>query len=235
MSKGAISLIAVILAIALVASVLRTEGSPRTITATGSSAISYAPDEAVLGIYVVTTRDTADESQKENARISDAVIAALRKNGAPSDSVETLTFTVYPDYSYASGQTPKLLGYRATHGFKVKTSQLERVGPLIDAASEAGANQFDSIQFQLSDRKLEQAKAEILSSATQNARSKASSIASAAGVKLGKVMSLSESISSVFPIYAEAKAVSSPSGSAPTRILPGEVEVSGEVTVVYEI
>ncbi len=234
MTKGVISVIAVILALALLIPALRTETATRTITATGSATLSYEPDEAVIGVYVVTTRDTADESQKRNAEIANDVIAALKKAGAPSDSIETLTYTVYPEYSYASGQTPRLLGYKTTNGLKVTTAQIRSVGSLIDAASSAGANQFDNVQFRLSDRKLEQVKAELLASATQNARSKASSIADAAGVKLGRVMALSESISGIIPIFAEAKAVGFGS-SAPTPIQPGNVEISGDVTVVYEI
>lgn len=234
MSKGALSIIAIILAVGLVAALLRTEGSPGTITATGSATLSYEPDEALIGIYVVTTKDTAESSQKENARISDAVIASLKRSGAPTDTIETFIYTVYPEYSYASGERPTLLGYKATHGFRVTTSQLDNVGSLVDAASSAGANQFDSIQFRLSDARLEQVKAELLAAATQNARSKALAIANAAGVKLGKLKSLSESVSGIIPIYAEAKAISD-LAQAPTPIQPGNVEISGDVTVVYEI
>ncbi len=233
MSKGIISVIAVILALALLISALRAETATRTITATGSATLSYEPDEAVIGVYVVTTKDTAEESQKRNAEITAAVIAALKKAGAPSDSIETLTYTVYPEYSYSSGRNPTLLGYKTTHGLKVNTAQINSVGSLIDASSSEGANQFDNIQFRLSDRKLEQVRSELFAAATQNARSKASSMAKAAGVKLGKVMSLSESISGVIPFYAEAKAVGS--SLAPTPIQPGNVEISGDVTVVYEI
>ncbi len=95
-------------------------------------------------------------------------------------------------------------------------------------------SQFDSVQFKLSDSKLEQAKAWLLADATKNARSKAESMAKAAGLKLGKVRMISESSYGVTPLYFGAKALSA-AESAPTQIQPGGVEVSAYVSVVYEI
>ncbi len=233
MSKSAISIIAVILAVALLFSAFKAGTSQSTITATGSSTLSYEPDEAVVGVYVVTTKDSAADSQKENARISDAVIAALKKAGVPSDSIETLAYTVYPEYSYERRE-PVLTGYKTTHGLKVATLRIDSVGSLIDAASGAGANQFDSVQFRLSDAKLEKVKSELLADATRNARSKAESMAKAASLKLGKVKTLSESSYGVTPFYSDLKALSS-AESAPTQIQPGGVEVSAYVSVVYGI
>ena len=72
--------------------------------------------------------------------------------GIRRDSIETLNFSVYPEYvTDDRGENPRVRGYRVTNQVSLKTRRLDAVGTLIDAALEAGANRVEGISFGLSD------------------------------------------------------------------------------------
>ena len=55
--------------------------------------------------------------------------------GIRRDSIETLNFSVYPEYiTDERGENPRVRGYRVTNQVSLKTRRLDAVGTLIDAA-----------------------------------------------------------------------------------------------------
>jgi len=227
-----VSIIAIILALGLVSTIWKDGNEARTLTADGTAETAVAPDEAVLYIYVETKTDSALESQRQNSEITDIVISSLSNAGIADGDIETNTYRVFPEYSYFDGRERTLTGYTTSHGLKVTTIDIDKVGLFVDAASQAGANRFDNIQFKLSDGKLEDAKLALLADASKNARTKAQAMADAVGVKLGKIKSVTESMPGFFPVYAETVVAEL---SPRTPIQPSKVELEVTVTLVYEI
>jgi uncharacterized protein YggE len=106
----------------------------------------------------------------------------------------------------------------------------DNIGKVLDAATAAGSNTFMGISFDLRDPKPQMDKA--LAEAVNDSRIKAEIMAKSAGVKLGKILELSEGYgftSSNAPRAAYSLA------AATTPVFPGEMEITASVTVTYEI
>lgn len=148
--------------------------------------IKVAPDRATVYVAVDTRAENAAAAASENARVQQRVIAAIRAVGVPNDLISTTQYNVLPDYRYERDREARLVGYRVTNTVVVELRQLDRVGPVLDAALGAGANMITSLQFYASNT--EAARREAIGRAMQTARGDAEAIARAAGGTLGPLM-----------------------------------------------
>jgi len=158
------------------------------------------------------------------------VTQALRRLTIPEADIQTVQFSLQPVFEYPREGTPRLTGYEATNLVKVTVRDLTRVGAVIDAAVQAGANVVQDVAFALRDEA--EVRATALTRAIQDARSKAQVMARALNVNLGRVINATETTAPiVFPPVARAEAGA---GGVPP-ISPGQIEVQATVNVVYAI
>lgn len=128
-----------------------------------------------------------------------------------------------------SGQ-PEITGFIATNTVVVKVCELAQLGEVLDAVVQNGANSFHGLQFGLQD--MERAQNEARVAAIEDAASKARLYATAAGVKLGEVVSISDGAVRVArPLRPEADMMH----SAAVPVAKGELSVTADVTVVFGI
>ncbi|MCE5197498.1 MAG: SIMPL domain-containing protein [Armatimonadota bacterium] len=202
---------------------------PQTgVIATGTSTVTGTPDTAFVTFGVMNQDRDAAAAARENATKTTAVINAIVRFGIPRNNIQTVNYSVSPVMDYKQNP-PVTVGYQVTNQVRVKTKDLTKTGQLIDAAVGAGANNVQSIEFTVEDPS--PLRRQALVNAIADARAKAQAMADALGVKLGRVTQVSESVGiTPRPMYAAAR-----SEAAPTPILPGEVEITGNVTVVYAI
>ncbi|MBD3155851.1 MAG: DUF541 domain-containing protein [Candidatus Aenigmarchaeota archaeon] len=208
-----------------------------SIQVTGQSILSVDPNKAEIILGVETQEDTALESQQTNAEIMENVMSALRANGINKDDIKTYQYSVQPIRNWRSEENYyEVISYKTTQMIKVKTTDLENVGKVIDAAASAGANRFQGVSFGLTDEKQSEYRTEALKEASKNAESKANSIADGLGVKLDGVLRASESsyYQPVYRSYTMEAAVSGEAKDITTEISPGMIEVSATVSVSYE-
>ena len=211
-------------------------GGGRGIEVTGVGEVEVKPDEATLNFAVETSATTSQEAASQNAQQMERVIAALVEAGIPREEIETLNYSVYPEYvTDDQGETPRVRGYRVTNHVTLETMQLERVGTLIDAALAAGANRVDGISFGLSDPQA--AQAEALQIAVQRARASAETMAQALGVPLGQLLYATTSSSPVrpMPLMMARGGVAESAQAFDTPIQPGEQTVQAQVQLVFGI
>ncbi|MEM4609502.1 MAG: SIMPL domain-containing protein [Thermoproteota archaeon] len=208
------------------------EQQAKTISVTGTGVVKAKPDRAVLSLSVVTQAESAGEAISENADKMDRVIKAVRNVGILENQTETSAYSLNPIWEYPKeGGSPRIVGYTCSNTLRVTVKNLDKVGEVIDAAVTAGANQVSSLQFTISDEVMRQLGLDALSLAVKDAASKASIIATAAGVTL--VGPVSISLSGYSP-YVRSYAFESVSGITPTPILsPEEVSVTVSVSAVY--
>lgn len=180
-----------------------TDGELRTITVSGSGTVSAVPDEVVLRLGVETMEETASEALSENNQQMEAVIAALRDAGIPSEGIRTQTVQLRARYETPPRETGpaeerELIGYVATNVVEARSDDLDVVGELLDTAVQAGANRIEGIRFEVSDpgEFLDQAR----EAAWQDAQDKADQLASLAGEELGDVLSIDESTTVPRPV-----------------------------------
>ncbi|GGG09823.1 hypothetical protein GCM10010913_34580 [Paenibacillus aceti] len=211
------------------------EVQKNVISVVGNGEITVKPDIAYLSIGVETQAKTAKEAQSANAA-KFSQISKLLKDTWKIDSKDLKTgqFYVQPNYTYNEKEGQKLTGYTATHTLNVTYRDLEKVGTLIDAVTEAGANRIDNIRFSVENG--DQYLAEVIQKAMNNANVKASAIAKAANRQLGAALNISQSGGNV-SLYSEnyamkTMAVAADSG---TSVEPGEITVSTSLSITYEM
>jgi uncharacterized protein YggE len=156
----------------------------------GNSIVQAQPDTAIVTIAVVTQAKQALDAQQQNATKTDAVIRALKAAAGTGAEIKTSGYSLQPQRVYKEGQPPTITGYEARNSVTVTTSELNKLGSIVDAAAQAGSNEVSGIAFTL--RQDRQARDRALSEATREAMSKAQVIAQALGGRVVRVVEVQE-------------------------------------------
>ncbi|MEZ5796395.1 MAG: SIMPL domain-containing protein [Paracoccaceae bacterium] len=224
--------LAVALALPVTAPAAWAEAAPATLTVTGEGATSVTPDLATLSIGVTTTGETAAEALAANSAALAAVLERLRAAGIEDRDLQTSNLSVNPNWTgYDSSVSggPRISGYTAANVVTVRIRKLETLGTVLDAAVADGANTLNGLAFGLAEPRpaLDAAR----QAAVEDARAKATLYATAAGVDLGRILSISEAAPSVGPAPMYKDAVQ----SAAVPVEAGELSMEASVTVVWEL
>ena len=205
------------------------EEQVNAIHVSGSGSISATANQATVSLGVMTEDPSANEAVDDNAVLMTAVIEAIKALGIPEDKIKTVTYSVYPNYDWELRQTT---GYRVTNMIQIEIDELDLVGPVIDAAADAGANNIQGISFGLSDDIAEQLQNDAYVLALRNARDKADLIADTLDIEVTGVLYVSESSYTPY-IATRSYDVAAEGMAAPTPILEGSLSVSVNVQVSF--
>jgi uncharacterized protein len=219
------------LALPVAAPAFSQEAIPPMITVTGEGVVEATPDIATLMIGVTTQGATAAEALAANSAAMDAVLSRLKAAGIEGRDLQTSNLSLGPDYSrYDSSTGAAPTSYVASNMLTVRVRALDSLGTVLDAAVADGANTLNGLTFGLADPSpvLNEARKE----AVADARAKAELLAAAAGVKLGKIVSISEAgaVTDPVPMFRQEAA-----DGAAVPVQGGELGLSANITVFYEI
>jgi uncharacterized protein YggE len=208
-----------------------------TVTVGASGSIKVEPDVAYLSLAVETRGAKAADAQQANADKFAVVEKTLyEKFAIDKKDVKTTGFNVQPEYSYTEKTGQVLKGYIAVHQIQVTYRKLTEIGKLFDALTAAGANRMDGVQF--STEKKDQYELEALKKAMANASAKANVLATSANRQLKGVINIVQGDVSSNPIlYAQNDSMKlmESASSAATSVQVGQIEISSNVTVQYEM
>jgi uncharacterized protein YggE len=204
---------------------------PRQITVQGSAEADAVPDLATVTAGVDTRADSAAAALASNSETMTAIFAALDAAGIERRDVQTSQLSlspVYEPFRENADMPPAVVAYEASNLVTVRVRNIDGLGAAIDALAKAGANRLQGVSFEVADPKphLDVARER----AVADARSRAELYARAAGVALGPVVSIRETVEVPGPILMRAEAAS----DAPP-IAAGTVSLRAQVEVVYGI
>jgi len=209
------------------------------ITVVGDAQAKIAPDTAVITFSVVTQSSQALTAQQDNARKSEVVKAAVETIGAGAKpEIKTSEYNLSPQQDYSSDR-PKISGYEVRNTVSVSISDLTQVGAVIDAATKAGANSVEGIQFVL--RESSPAQGDALALATRQAMTKAEAIAQSLNGKIVRVVESIEGGAPIVPERNEYGSSNSMMNMAPakpvynTPVQAGSLNVRSQVVLVVEV
>ncbi|HVM38581.1 MAG TPA: SIMPL domain-containing protein [Sphingomicrobium sp.] len=152
-----------------------------TVSATGRA--DSRPDEARLQLGVQSLAASAGEASRLNREKMDRVTSALGRLGVRPDDLQTRNLSLQRiDYGPERGR------FRADNVLEVKLRDMARVGEAVTVATESGANVLSGPELRVSDR--ETANRSAYAAAYRAARSRAEAYAEAAGLKIGRVLSI---------------------------------------------
>jgi uncharacterized protein YggE len=213
-------------------------GDETLLTVHASSTTRTAPDLAIVTLGVSARGDTAQAAQAAQSTRMSAVLAAARAAGVEEREVQTVGFSLEPQYAYPRGGPPRITGYVSRNTVSIRLRDLSAVSGLIDATVAQGANELQGIQFTFLDEEAsrEAARAQAL----QTARARAEDYAEAAEMRVVRILSITEPGGAVPPLPYQrnlsgrvvAAVEQAASGS---QIAPGELDAQSSVTVVFEL
>lgn len=210
---------------------------PRTITVSGQGNAATPPDMATIRSGVTTIAKTAKEALDANSAAMEQIIKTLKARNIENKDIQTSGFSVNPEYrrqqpGQRGGQrTNEIVGYRVSNNVGVKVRKLPRLGEILDALVQAGSNQISGVSFSIANPDAITNKAR--RNAIDDARARAELYAEATGVRVGKVVSISEqSIRAPQPRFERMAMMRSDAG---VPIAAGEQQVSASINVMYEL
>ncbi len=203
-----------------------------TLTVSGSGRVQAAPDAATLDAGVTTQARRAKDAIHGNSRAMEALLAALGDQTIDSKDIQTRQLQLTPVYPQG-GRRAGIEGYRASSRVRVRVREIDRVGSVLDALVEAGANELGSISFTVLDPEpfLDRARA----AAVADARRKAALFASEAGVRLGRILEIRDGAVPT-PLRSGRGAFRGEALAAQSiPVAAGELEFSAQVSLVYAV
>lgn len=209
-----------------------------SLTAQGKS--TRTPDLAVFNAGVVTQGATANEALSANAAAMNRVIATLKKTGIADKDIQTSQISLNPVYSQPEygpngvpRQEPRITGYQAVNNVTIRSRNVSGFGKVLDALVASGANQVNGPSFQMAEpaAALDEARLD----AMKEARARADLYARAAGLRVVRIVSISESGGFAPPQPVYARAMKAEMAAAPTPIAVGEVEAEVSLSVQFEL
>jgi uncharacterized protein YggE len=218
------------LAFAQVAPQLPPDATLLQVSAHGES--RRTPDVAQISAGVVTQNPDANTAMQANAQRMSAVIAALKKVGVAERDIQTSSISLSPQYKYGENVPPTITGYQASNTVNVRLRELGKAGSVLDALVKQGANQINGPTFTLD--KPDAAMDEARNDAVKNAQARANLYAAATGLKVRRIVSMSES-GQMQPSPRPMMMGMAKMADASTPVAVGENTIGVDLNVVYEL
>ena len=223
-----------VLACVALAPALAQQPPVSSIRVTGDARVTAKPDRVQIEIGVTTRAAQSQEAAAQNARQVDGMLTAVRKVAGPTAVLKTISYSLNPNYQYhPNGGEPTIDGYTALNVVQVTLDDLGKIGAVIDAATQAGANHVQGIQFTLRDQ--DAVRAQALREAAQRARAEAEVLAEALGLKVVRVLTVEENSPRVMPVRMFSRAVAANAAATPTPVEAGTLDVTADVTLSVEV
>lgn len=211
------------------------ESAAGGITVIGQGEAYGQPDQAQVQAGVEIFAETVSEATSQNEAVIAQIIAALGQMGINAEDIQTTNYSLWAEQIYGDRGPEGIAGYRVTNMVNVTIRDIDTVGEVLAAVTDAGANSIYGINFTVADpAALED---EARAAAMADARKRAESLAELGGVSLGDVQIISEVIGQPAPMpmgFGGADFAVMESAVAPS-ISPGELSYQVQIQVTFDI
>jgi uncharacterized protein YggE len=214
-------------------------GDPTLLTVHASSTTRATPDLAIVMLGVSARGGTAQAAQEAQSTRMSAVLAAARAASVEERDVQTVGFSLDPIYAYPRNAAPRITGYESRNTVSIRVRDLSRVSRLIDATVAEGANELQGIEFTF--RNEEGSRDAARAEALETARTRAQAYAQSAGMRVARVLSITEPGGVVPGIIRPGiggrvrGAFNGQAVASEAAIMPGQLDAESAVTVVFEL
>lgn len=195
-------------------------------TVTGEGKVTVVPDTAIVDLGITVSRPTVKAAQTQVNSVINTISQSIKDLGISAKDIKTSNYSIYPQYN------DRITGYQVNASLTVTVREIDKVNQVIDIATAKGANTVGGIQLTVDDARQKELLQQAREMAVKDAKSKAESLANAAGLTLGKIVNVQEDANN-FPrpiMSMLAIADSTPK----TNIQPGSTDISTSVTLFYE-
>lgn len=230
-------LIGLVIAIIVIAGFIYVSTTSATVSAQGNSNLKATPDKVSINLVIEARNKTAQGAKDMHDKILDNTVLQLLRIGLDRKDIKTVNFNIYPEYNWENGKNEQI-GYIARQDIIIETKNFDLVASIIDSAIDSGAL-VSYINFELSEEKQSDYKAQALEEASKDARKKAEATASGLDKKLGKLVSVQSEEFNYIPYRyfeaATAEGSAAQAKQAAINLAPRDLDVTASVRVEYKI
>lgn len=206
---------------------------PRVVSVSGQAEVQAEPDRAAVTLGVESRRPKLEEARAEVTKTVDAVLKLTREMKIDPKHVRSTRITVQPEYNWDNNARERnLIGYYVSRQIEIDLRDLEKLGVLLERATDLGVNQIGDPRLDSSKRRdLER---EALMKAVEDARANAEAVAKAAGARLGNARTITAN-SSYSPVPMPRMVMAMEAKDAAQTYQSGQMNFSGTVQVEYDL
>jgi hypothetical protein len=204
------------------------------LTVSGEGKVTVIPDTAIINLGITVSRPSVKLAQNDANAVINKISADVKKMGVESKDIRTGEYSIYPQYNY-NLQPPKITGYQVTASLTITIRDFDKINQVIDTSTADGANTVNGIQLTVDEDIQKELLKQARQEAVKDAKTKAESLASAAGITLGRIVNIQESGNAPVPRPLMFAADTVGRGSAEkTAIEPGSADITSSITLYYE-
>lgn len=192
-------------------------------TVTGEGKVTVVPDTAIVNLGIQVEQANVKSAQSQANAVINKMISDLKSLGIKDKDIKTSNYSIYPRYD-------KPNSYQVNVSVSVTVRDLDKINQVIDTATADGANSVGGVQLTVDEDKQKELLNQARSLAIKEAKTKAESLAQAAGMTLGKIINIQEGSNNPRPIYA----LEMMKADSATNIQPGSTDVTSSITLSYE-
>ncbi len=211
------------------------EATPATLSVTGYGEIARAPDLATVGVAIITADDGNPRSLSQNNARFAALVTKLSALGIAAGDVQSASIASYFNPRPTSGaEARNLYGYIVTRNVQIVVRELSLTGKVVDAASAVGGGQINGVSYGFRDRPALERVA--LAAAVTDAYAQAQTIATAAHVRIVRILTIGYDNGAPIRLHAETAALSRTAAEpVPTTIEPTDQAISRSIAITYVV
>jgi len=208
---------------------------PRTIAVAGVGEVQAEPDRALVTLGVESRKPKLEDARAEVTKTIDAVLKLTRDLKIETRYVRSTRVNVQAEYNWDNGAKERnLIGYFVSRQVEVELRDLDKLGQLLERATDLGVNQMGDPRLDSSKR--HELEREALAKAVEDAKLNAEAVAKAAGAKLGGARTISASSGFVAPpMPMQMKAMAARAGDASESYQSGQMNFTGNVQIEYDL
>jgi len=206
----------------------------RQLSVSGNGKVYLTPDIAYIYIGVQSKSENVGDALNDNNTKSQSVASALNELGVDSKDIQTSAFNIYPQQQYGQNGEVTKTEYVVENTVNVTVRDLTKMGQLLDTVVRSGANSINGISFDVTNR--DSAVTEARQKAVDDARKQAEELAAAAGVKLGKLTSISVYVNNTAtPMYNAKGGAMMDAAASQVPVSAGQMIITADANLAFEI
>jgi uncharacterized protein len=208
-----------------------------TVAVVGEAKQVVPADQAVISISVVSEDKKLAAAKADNDKRLERLVTLAREHNIPLEKINPSNVNISPQYDYDQNTRKQIFkGYSVYRSLNVTVDKVENVEKILSAIVDANLDRVDNVQYGLAEPT--KAGNKLRAQAFADAKERATVLADAAGVKLGKAISISTAGAEhqpIRPMMAKAMSSDAESSSSVAPSLPGQITQQERLNVVFTL
>ncbi|MCL5438435.1 MAG: SIMPL domain-containing protein [Patescibacteria group bacterium] len=210
----------------------------------GTGKVNTIPDTAVISAGITVNTTNVGDAKNQANTIMNNITSALKKLGVEDKNIKTINYSVTPEYNSPitidkivplnTASSQKIIGYTVTENVQVKVKPIDKANQAVDSITGNGGNVIGNVSFTVDDATQKNLENKARQDAIKEAKSKAQTLASAAGMRLGNVVDVQENYYPRVGYGGGGGNIDLKQSEPPTDLNPGETTIEITVTLFYE-